>query len=109
MYRFTSFINSKDGWKLERLAAFCDGVIAIVITLLVLGIEVPSVHSVTQEELGDYLLATLPSIIGYVVSFVMIGMYWCSTIQPDQRRSPCNAALRQRQHRTNTARSTPEA
>ena len=76
MHRFISLINSKGGWKLERLAAFCDGVIAIVITLLVLGIEVPSVHNVTQKELGDYLLATLPSIIGYVVSFIMIGMYW---------------------------------
>lgn len=63
-------------WRLERLAAFSDGVIAIIITLLVLGIEVPSVHQVTKRELGDYLLASIYPICGYVLSFFLIGMYW---------------------------------
>ena len=62
--------------KLDRLAAFSDGVIAIAITILVLGIEVPSVHDVSRSQLVDYLHSSWHSIVGYVVSFVVIGVYW---------------------------------
>ena len=62
--------------KPERVAAFCDGVIAIAITLLVLGLEVPSVHEVPQKELGNFLFDSLPSIQGYLTSFLLIGTYW---------------------------------
>ena len=63
-------------YKPERLSAFCDGVIAIAITLLVLGLEVPSVHSMTDKQLSHYLLESWHAIWGYVVSFVLIGTYW---------------------------------
>jgi uncharacterized membrane protein len=60
----------------DRLAAFCDGVIAIAITLLVLGLEVPPVHQVPQEELANYLKASGHAVAGYISSFVLVGMYW---------------------------------
>jgi uncharacterized membrane protein len=63
-------------FKPERLAAFCDGVIAIAITLLVLGLEVPSVHDVPERELNQYLQASMHSLVGYVVSFILVGTYW---------------------------------
>ena len=63
-------------YKPERLSAFCDGVIAIAITLLVLGLEVPSVHAVSEKDLRQYLLDSLHSVFGYVTSFLLIGTYW---------------------------------
>jgi len=60
----------------DRLLGFSDGVLAIVITLLVLGLEVPSVHEVPEKELLTYLQDSLPSVLSYVVSFLVIGMYW---------------------------------
>lgn len=60
----------------ERLAAFCDGVIAIAITILVLGIEVPSTHDVPEKELNEFLIDSIPAIEGYVTSFLLIGIYW---------------------------------
>ncbi|MDA0834856.1 MAG: TMEM175 family protein [Planctomycetota bacterium] len=64
------------GFKLDRLAAFCDGVIAIAITILVLGLEVPSVHKVPESRLVDYLQNTMLPAFGFVVSFILIGTYW---------------------------------
>lgn len=63
-------------WKLDRVSALSDGVIAIVITLLVLGLEVPSAQTEPEQELAGYLLQSLPAIVGYVVSFIIILMYW---------------------------------
>ena len=63
-------------YKPDRLTAFCDGVIAIAITLLVLGLEVPSVHEVPDQELSSYLLESLHPVMGYVGSFVLVGTYW---------------------------------
>jgi len=63
-------------FKTDRLCAFSDGVVAIAITLLVLGLEVPSVHEVPEQQLRDYLIASLHPLIGFVVSFVLIGTYW---------------------------------
>jgi len=63
-------------YSANRLAAFSDGVIAIAITLLVLGLEVPSVHEVPEQQLTRYLVESLRPFIGYVTSFVLIGTYW---------------------------------
>jgi len=56
--------------KKSRLEAFSDGVIAIIITIMVLELKVPrgdDVHS---------LLPLLPEFISYVLSFVYVGIYW---------------------------------
>ena len=63
-------------YKPDRLSAFSDGVIAIAITLLVLGLEIPSVHEVPERQLIDYLSESMHSLFGYVTSFVLIGTYW---------------------------------
>ena len=68
--------DHSSGFKLDRLAGFSDGVIAIAITILVLGLEVPSTHEVTESELVDYLRDTIHPALGFVISFVLIGTYW---------------------------------
>ena len=57
---------------LARLEAFSDGVFAIAITLLVLDVKVPR----GEPELVAPLLAQWPAYFGYVVSFVIIGIWW---------------------------------
>jgi uncharacterized membrane protein len=54
----------------ERLTAFTDGVVAIIITILVLELKVPR-----GPALGD-LAPLLPSLASYVLSFVYVGIYW---------------------------------
>ncbi len=53
-----------------RLEAFSDGVIAIIITIMVLELKVP--HG------GDWasLKPLLPVIVSYILSFIYIGIYW---------------------------------
>jgi uncharacterized membrane protein len=62
-----------------RLEAFSDGVFAIAITLLVLEIRLPQE---TEIAAGGGLTAALvrlwPSYVGYVVSFVTIGIMWAN-------------------------------
>src|SRR5215475_11499942 len=53
-----------------RLEAFSDGVIAIIITIMVLEMKVP--HG---DKLDD-LLPVLPVFLSYVLSFVYVGIYW---------------------------------
>ena len=62
--------------KLERLVGFSDAVLAIVITLLVLGLNVPDAHKVPEKQLPEYLADSLPSVLAYITSFVLVGMYW---------------------------------
>jgi uncharacterized membrane protein len=57
-----------------RLEAFSDGVFAIAITLLVLEIRLPSGHATLAHKLAD----TWPSYLGYVTSFVTIGIMWAN-------------------------------
>jgi len=54
----------------ERLTAFTDGVVAIIITIMVLELKVPHGTSVAD------LTAMLPVFLGYVLSFVYVGIYW---------------------------------
>lgn len=53
-----------------RLEAFSDGVIAIIITIMVLELKVPEGHS-----LGA-LLPLTPVLLSYVLSFGYVGIYW---------------------------------
>jgi uncharacterized membrane protein len=54
----------------NRLEAFSDGVIAIIITIMVLELKVPHGHDL------DALRPILPVFSSYVLSFVLIGIYW---------------------------------
>ncbi len=53
-----------------RMEAFSDGVIAIIITIMVLELKVP--HG---DQLKD-LIPLLPVFLSYVLSFVYVGIYW---------------------------------
>ena len=53
-----------------RLEAFSDGVVAILITIMVLNLRTP--HGTTWAALRD----DLPVLLAYVLSFVNLGIYW---------------------------------
>lgn len=57
-----------------RLEAFSDGVFAIAVTLLILEIHVPAREH--AETLGHELLRIWPSYLGYLTSFLTIGVMW---------------------------------
>ena len=54
----------------ERLAAFSDGVVAIIITIMVLELKAPRGTSLSD------LIPVLPVFLSYVLSFVYVGIYW---------------------------------
>lgn len=54
----------------NRLEAFSDGVLAIIITIMVLEMKVP--HGVGI----DALVPLIPVFLSYVLSFVYLGIYW---------------------------------
>jgi uncharacterized membrane protein len=61
------------GMGVGRLEAFSDGVLAIVITLLILDIKVPPP---TGGPLGRQLAAQWPEYLAYLVSFLVVGIIW---------------------------------
>jgi uncharacterized membrane protein len=56
--------------KTSRLEAFSDGVLAIIITIMVLELKVP--HAVELAALKPLL----PVLLSYVLSFIYLGIYW---------------------------------
>lgn len=54
----------------NRLEAFSDGVIAIIITIMVLELKVPHGDNL------DALTALIPVFLSYVLSFIYVGIYW---------------------------------
>jgi uncharacterized membrane protein len=56
--------------KTTRLEAFSDGVLAIIITIMVLELKVP--HGGDWEALRPLL----PAFMAYVLSFIYVGIYW---------------------------------
>jgi uncharacterized membrane protein len=55
-----------------RLEAFSDGVIAIIITIMVLELRPP--HGATLEDLGPLW----PMVFSYLLSFALLGTYWAN-------------------------------
>lgn len=54
----------------NRLEAFSDGVLAIILTIMVLELKVPHGDSFTA------LASLLPTFVGYALSFIYIAIYW---------------------------------
>ena len=58
----------------DRLVFLTDGVMAIIITILVLDIRVPELGS--GQSLADSLIEVRPTFVSFVISFLLVGMFW---------------------------------
>jgi uncharacterized membrane protein len=56
----------------QRLEAFTDGVVAIIITIMVLELKVP------ESAEPHALLAAAPLLAAYVLSYINVGLYWAN-------------------------------
>lgn len=61
---------------LERLSALTDGVLAIAMTILVLGIDIPVDHLFSEQGLFAFLKRMEPALIAYAASFWLAAAYW---------------------------------
>ena len=61
---------------LERLVMYSDAIMAVVATLLVLGIAVPEDHKFSEEGLLSFLLKIRQDIGAYALSFLIVTGYW---------------------------------
>lgn len=62
-----------DSLSRSRLDSFSDGVLAVIITIMVLELKVPAVHEMSDKAalLGDLKVSAI-----YLLSFVQVGIYW---------------------------------
>ena len=58
----------------DRLVFLTDGVIAIIITILVLDIKVPELGS--GQSIAESLAEARPTFVSFVISFLLVGMFW---------------------------------
>ena len=68
--------NLTGGRSKTRIEALTDGVFAIAMTLLIFNIRVPEAAQGTDKALRQGLLQLWPSFLTYIISFVMLGVYW---------------------------------
>src|SRR5579859_700245 len=67
--------EASDEKETGRLEAFSDGVFAIAITLLVLGIAIPQIGN-GKDSLQEQVIKQWPSFLAYVISFMNILIMW---------------------------------
>jgi uncharacterized membrane protein len=71
------FHNVIAGHSLDRLSGISDGIFAVGMTLLVLGLIVPSASGISSEEnLAAALTQLLPNVVTYTMSFLTLGIFW---------------------------------
>ena len=66
----------QDAYEVGRLLALSDGVFAIAMTLLVLGIPVPQLVNPSEADMQGALRNALPAVGSFALSFVLVGVYW---------------------------------
>ena len=67
----------RGGEEFARVLAFSDGMFAIAMTLLVVGIAVPTLDVAdSSSELADALNDLSDAIVSFFISFAVIGRYW---------------------------------
>jgi uncharacterized membrane protein len=69
--------NELAGRSIDRLAGISDGIFAVGMTLLVLGLVVPAAGSIhTEAQLWDKLRGYGPNVLVYTMSFMTLGIFW---------------------------------
>jgi uncharacterized membrane protein len=69
--------NQIAGRNIERPTALSDGIFAVAMTLLVLDLRVPATQAIHSErDLGHALIALLPHLVPYLMSFLTLGIFW---------------------------------
>jgi uncharacterized membrane protein len=68
--------NLISGLSKTRIEALTDGIFAIAMTLMVFDIKLPPVAQMGQWNLRHELIQLWPRFLAYVISFVMLGVYW---------------------------------
>jgi len=61
-----------------RLEALSDGIFAITMTMMIIDLKIPenSFHNLSPAELNNSLLALLPAIKSYILSFFILAIFW---------------------------------
>lgn len=68
--------SNKTHFQLDRISFFTDGVFAIAITLLVIEFKVPVIEHATDAALWHSLKEMTWKLLGFVISFCIVGYYW---------------------------------
>ena len=70
--------HNKKEFQIERIAFFSDAVFSIAITLLIIEIKVPEIHGqvVSESSFLNALALLAPRLLGFTLSFFVIGIYW---------------------------------
>ena len=68
--------TEQNALSFERIVFFSDAVFAIVITLLVLEIKVPHLEKFSEQAVNASLIHLIPKFIGFLASFLIIGVMW---------------------------------
>ncbi|MBY0376472.1 TMEM175 family protein, partial [Patescibacteria group bacterium] len=59
-----------------RIEAFSDGVIAIIVTILILEIKVPHITDLTNQGAWTALKLVFPKLLGFLASFITVSIFW---------------------------------
>jgi TMEM175 potassium channel family protein len=63
--------------RLEHIVSFADAIFAFSITFMAISIDIPNLaQNLTQTQVIDKLLKSIPEFEIYVISFFVIGVYW---------------------------------
>src|ERR687886_846324 len=63
--------------RLDHIISFADAIFAFSITFMAISIDIPNLaQNLTQTQVIDKLLESIPEFEIYVISFFMIGIYW---------------------------------
>ena len=69
--------NRVAGTSVERIAALSDGLFAIALTVIVMGIHIPSREGVSAErDLVGAIGSLAPQFLTYLLSFMTLGIFW---------------------------------
>lgn len=69
--------NSTLNLPTNRIETLADGIFAIAMTLLVLGISVPNLPSSTDPQVfSAYIFSIIPEIFVYILSFILLAVFW---------------------------------
>ena len=85
--RLYTYMSHETGLSKERVGFLTDGIFAVVMTLLVLEISVPQISSSSHDaidtaavgtELLNGLFDLWPKLLSFVISFIMLAIFWVS-------------------------------